>query len=75
MIRALIALRDFLHLLRDFLIRLEKNHQERKARKAVKDSSTGKTQRPLEDHISGTSGRPSRHKYNGMSTRPRKPRD
>ena len=75
MLRALIALRDLLYLLRDFLIRLEKDHRKRKAENAVNKSKEEGSQLPLENHISGVGGRPSRYKYYGLSSRKRNRRN
>lgn len=71
--KALIALRDLLFLIREIIIRWEKDRRKKKAEKVIHE--TKRSQLPLEDHISGTSGRPSRYDYHGMSTRDREPRD
>ena len=74
MMKALVALRDLLIILRDFLMSWDKRKRKQAAREAVDESNKTQSQEPLEEHSSGDSGRPTRHLYKWMRTRKRKDR-
>lgn len=75
LLAAVVAIRDLLFAIRDFLILVDKKRRENSAREAVEKSTKDKTQKPLEEQVSSNPGKRTKYKYHGLSERKRKSRD
>ena len=69
MIKLLVAVRDILYFIKDFVERLVKESSKHEARGAIDESEKTKSQEPIEDLVSGTSGRATKYKYSKLRTR------
>lgn len=74
LVALLIAIRDILFLVRDFMIRVSKAVFLRKTKEATEKVENEGDQRGVEEVLSGKSGEPTDHDYDGLRTRPEKDR-